>query len=1022
MSLRGVPQKQVTNPIFHFLHRRSLRQVLIVLLIVQTVSTVALAEYFGFKQRQQNAKALVNRLQDQISTHVVDTIDLYLEEVDRAKTIGKVLKTLEISSNGQVFIIEQTGCLVAASTSQPEQTHTTHPDQVPQCSSVGQPELIRLALQQLHDRLGNLNQIQTPQRLEFSANGKLRFLKVVPFQNQRGLDWLIVVVMPEFDFVMQSDTGPHTTLLVLLLACAIATGAGIWVARWLTALLLHLNAAAKDLAQGNFDRPVTIYRRDEVGELAATFNHMAAQLAEHRETLASQVAERTAELTESNLRLAQEITERKQVETALRQSEARYRAILEDQTELIARFQTDGTIVFVNQAFCRYFGLEQAALIGQHYAPIVHAADREWVSQQVQSLRSDHPVVVVENRVITPLGIRWTQWINRGLFNESGDLVEFQSVGRDITDRKQTEAKLQESEAKLNDVLNTSFAAIACFRIYPEDFHREYLYFSAGQEAVFGLTPAELSADLSQWQARVDPDDWEAVIQPVTAEVCAQGTALIEYRFHHKDGSLRWISDHLTARWEAGSNCWVVTAIGIDITSRKQAEAALCLSERRIQHLAANLPGAIYTLVQSPDGSVKFEYMSAAVAEIHEVFRDQVLENPLLCFEQMHPDDVAGYQQAVDRSSQNLTPFHHEWRIITPSGKLKWLEANSLPELRKNGEIAWHGVALDVTERKRAEHELAQAKEAAEAANKAKSAFIANMSHELRTPLNAILGFSQLMAQAALTQQQRQYLETIDRNGEYLLKLINDVLSIAKIEADRLTLEASTFDLHNLLTDLEGIFRLRACEQGILFICHWDATVPQFVQADDRKLRQILTNLLDNAIKFTPAGSVTLRVQQQPSSEETAWLYFEVADTGMGIAAEELEHIFELFAQSESGRKSQQGAGLGLPICRQFVQLMGVHLTVSSAIGQGTNFGFTLPVKLAKTKQPFAIIRDRQVIELAPNQPTYRILVVDDVEPNRELLVRWLTQTKFDVRATDNGQTALELWEEYAPDLIWMDV
>lgn len=330
----------------------------------------------------------------------------------------------------------------------------------------------------------------------------------------------------------------------------------------------------------------------------------------------------------------------------------------------------------------------------------------------------------------------------------------------------------------------------------------------------------------------------------------------------------------------------------------------------------------------------------------------------------------------------------------------------------------------DITARKQAEEQLREAKEAAEAANRAKSTFLANMSHELRTPLNAILGFSELMNRdSSLSVDQQENLGIINKSGQHLLLLINDVLEMSKIEAGRTTLYAQSFDLYNLLQTLEDMFQLRADHQGLQLLFDRAPGIPRYVQTDESKLRQVLTNLLSNAIKFTKSGGITLRIKYAaPTADANPRLLFEVEDTGVGIAAAEIEHLFDPFVQTASGQQSKEGTGLGLPISRQFVKLMRGNLMVQSEVEKGSLFKFDVEIALADASEVPAETPTRRVVGLAPDQPTYRLLVVEDREANRKLLLKLLRPLGFEVHSAVNGQEALESWEEWAPHLIWMDM
>ncbi len=460
-------------------------------------------------------------------------------------------------------------------------------------------------------------------------------------------------------------------------------------------------------------------------------------------------------------------------------------------------------------------------------------------------------------------------------------------------------------------------------------------------------------------------------------------------------------------------------------------------SEEFLTDIVENIPNMIF--VKDAD-TLRFVRFNRAGEELLGYAREELLGKNDHDF---FPKTEADFFTAKDREvllNKRLVDIPEE-TIQTKSGE-RVLHTKKIPILDSTGNPRYLlGISEDITSHKEAEEELRKyrdhleelvkertaelslAKEAAEAANEAKSVFLANMSHELRSPMNAILGYSQIMQRDAfLRREQREYLDTINRSGEHLLGLINEVLEISKIEARRTVIEPVTIDFQIFLQDLDAMFRVRTEAKGLQFNVTGIGEIPRYVVTDESKLRQILINMLGNAVKFTDEGGVTVRLAIRNETQEGMHLTVEVEDTGLGIADDELDRVFQYFEQTASGRKVRSGTGLGLAISRDYARMLGGDITVASSVGVGTTFRLEIAMKEGKESDLEERIKKRRVTGLQPGRSIPRILVVEDREESRALLVTLLQLAGIEVREAANGREALHLFEEWQPHLVFMDI
>jgi PAS domain S-box-containing protein len=698
-----------------------------------------------------------------------------------------------------------------------------------------------------------------------------------------------------------------------------------------------------------------------------------------------------------------DVSQRRQAEAAevLRQSERRWRSLTEALPQLVWSATPDGTCDYFSTQWTEHTGVTEAELLGWRWLQTLHPEDREptrtfWL----ESVADRHPYDV-EYRVRRRDGeYRWFKTRGVPIRDSEGKIVQWFGTCTDITDLRQTEEALRASEQRFRTFVD--HAADAFF--LHEDGEARVLDVNRRACESLGYTRDEL---LGMTPADFDPDLTPALVEDRVRQLLAGQTIAFEARHRRKDGTIFPVEVRGKAFREGGRGFLVTTAR--DVTERKRVEEALRESERRFRTLTEALPHIVWTA--EPDGAV--DYVNARITEYTGLTPEQTLgwgwESAI------HPEELPRFLELWTRSIRTGEHYENEFRLCRAHGAHHWHLSRALPLRDDSGRITkWVGFAIDIDDQKRAQEALRQAKEAAEAANRAKDEFLANVSHEIRTPMNAILGMTDLALNTELTEDQRQCLRTVKSAADNLLGIINDLLDFSKIEAGRLELDPADFSLRSAVGDTLRALAMRAHRKGLELICHIQPDVPDALIGDAGRLRQVLLNLIGNAIKFTEHGEVVVSVAatgpvagcgEPPSGPLVATqveLLFNVRDTGIGIPPHKQQTIFRAFEQEDSSTtRKYGGTGLGLSISSRLVELMGGKICVVSAPGQGSTFTFTARFGCGPQQVEPTLVR-------SPVEGDLRVLVVDDNATNRHILEDWLRGWQMEPRAVADGPAALE--------------
>ena len=532
-------------------------------------------------------------------------------------------------------------------------------------------------------------------------------------------------------------------------------------------------------------------------------------------------------------------------------------------------------------------------------------------------------------------------------------------------------------------------------------------------DEVLGNPPGTTPPRLSAWEDVINPDDRSA--RDASWDDCLAGRAPLyqaEYQVRRHDGRWVWIKvvGKVVERNTAGRPLRLAVAIR-NIDDLRQAEQALRERERELDSLLGHLPGLAYRALADDHWTALFA--SKGMEELTGYPAEEFTSQRLNYADIMLPEDRPATREGVLNALRERRMYEAEHRVRHKDGTVRWIWARGHGVFAADGSLRFiEGLNLDMTRQKRAEEELRLAKEAAEAANRAKDEFLANVSHEIRTPMNAILGMTELALETPLTPDQRHYLMTVESAADNLLSLIDGILDFAKIEAGRLELDPADFSLESVLGSSLRALAVRAHTKGLELVCQQRPGVPDDLVGDAGRLRQVLINLVGNAIKFTERGEVVLIVENAGESvpEEVVSLRFAVTDTGIGIPPDKQAKIFRAFEQEDTSiTRKYGGTGLGLTIAARLVGLLGGSIRVDSEPGRGSTFSFTARFGL-RTPSP-----DR-LASLSPAPLAgLPVLVVDDNATNRRVLEEWLRGWKMEPAAAGDGVTAMDsLWHGVA--------
>ena len=647
----------------------------------------------------------------------------------------------------------------------------------------------------------------------------------------------------------------------------------------------------------------------------------------------------------------------------------------------------------------RHFGQE----LGSDFFKYVHPDD-QFIGSKVMMAAAERgdSDSSFQYRLKFPDGvIRHIKAYARTYVDSTGKPLRSLGVSWDITNEVEAAERLERQASEIRNVQRRLERASLTINEghWEIDLAARTHWASANYYQLLGYQPGEIEFDtFAKLDAIVHPDDLQRVHEAMERHI-ADSSHLhdVELRVATKGGAYKWFRLRGSSERDAEGRIVRMAGSFQDIQRRKLAEDALKHAQARFDRAVRGTQDGLWEA--EPGGNRM--WISPRMHSLLGYKEGELGTHLTVIRERMHPDDIAGADESLMHAMQRGLSVDRELRLQKKDGVWRWFRVRGTPEMTPSGEVHYmSGSMQDVNEARAARDALIEASEAAQAANRSKSAFIANVSHEIRTPMNGIIGMTSLLLDTQLDRSQREYADTIRASADALLTVINDILDFSKIEAGKLDIDAIELDLPGNVEDVGATLAFQAAAKGLELIVNVHPDVPVQVVGDPQRIRQCLINLIGNAVKFTKAGEIAVEVSRHSGTEDMPVIRFEVRDTGIGIAPTAVESLFQPFVQADvSTTRNFGGTGLGLSIVRRLVELMGGTVGVTSVVGEGSTFWFVLPLrKIAMLEQAPPVVAPRA---------GRRVLVVDDNETNRRVLATRLAHVGYDVALASSGREAL---------------